>query len=173
MQQTPKTQKDRRTSALELFNIALGLILCGLVILLRVCEVNNLFYRIVIAIQFIWLILNTFLLLARAAEAIGKAYRRFKTDRRIMRQAKAAGIWENPQMLGGRALELYAKKKHGIKRKPGQTDRNLRCYCLIKENRAIDYSIEVACLKYTGEKDKDLNIINQWIAEAIEAESKK
>ena len=159
MSRKTETQKTRRTSALELFNIAIGLIILGLVILLRVCEVNNLFYRIVIAIQFIWLILNTFLLLARAAEATGKAYRRFKTDRRIIRQAKNLGVWGKPWLLGGRALELYAKKKLGIKRKPGQPDQALRYQCLIKAGSAL--TMHDYCEKETE------------APEAIEAESKK
>lgn len=53
-------------------------------------------------------------------------HRRRKTDRRIIKQAKAAGVWEKPLRLGGRALELKAWKKFKIKRQPGETDADLR-----------------------------------------------
>lgn len=53
-----------------------------------------------------------------------------KLDRRIIKQAKAVGVWDEPKALGGRALELYAKEKHGIKREPGETDASLRRRCM-------------------------------------------
>ena len=53
-----------------------------------------------------------------------------KLDRRIIKQAKAMGVWDWPQALGGRALELYAKEKRGIKREPGETDAELRRRCM-------------------------------------------
>lgn len=52
--------------------------------------------------------------------------RRRKTDRRVIRQAKAIGVWEKPWLLGGRALELRAWKDYKIKRQPGETDKQLR-----------------------------------------------
>lgn len=55
--------------------------------------------------------------------------RRRKIDRRIIRQAKALGIWGEPKALGGRALELYAKKI-GLKREPGEIDAELRRRCM-------------------------------------------
>ena len=61
-------------------------------------------------------------------------HRRRKTDALIIRQAKAAGVWEKPQALGGRALELYAKR-HGIKREPLETDRELRRRCMGEAER--------------------------------------
>lgn len=59
-----------------------------------------------------------------------KWIRRRKLDRRIIKQAKAVGVWDEPKALGGRALELYAKKKHGIEREPGETDASLRRRCM-------------------------------------------
>ena len=53
-------------------------------------------------------------------------FRKRKRDRRIIRQAKAAGAWDKPDVLGGRALELRAWQQYGIKRKPGETDACLR-----------------------------------------------
>lgn len=56
-----------------------------------------------------------------------KKRRQKKKDRRIIRQAKAIGVWDKkPIVLGGRALELKAWKLRRIKRKPGETDRELR-----------------------------------------------
>lgn len=55
---------------------------------------------------------------------IKRRHRRKVTDRRIIRQAKAIGAW-TPQAAGGRTLELLAEE-YGIKRKEGETDRQLR-----------------------------------------------
>ena len=53
-----------------------------------------------------------------------------KKDRRVIKQAKAAGVWDKPQCLGGRALELKAWKEYKIKREPGEKDENLRSRCI-------------------------------------------
>lgn len=55
--------------------------------------------------------------------ALKRWYRRRKVDARIIRQAKAAGVWNTN--AGGRALELYAKE-YGVKRYPGESDPHLR-----------------------------------------------
>lgn len=52
--------------------------------------------------------------------------RKGKNNRRIIRQAKAAGVWDKPEVLGGKALELKAWQQYGIKREPGETDACLR-----------------------------------------------
>ena len=59
-----------------------------------------------------------------------KRIRKNRRDRRIIRQAKAVGVWEKPRCLGGRALELKAWEEFRIKRKPGETDRELRRRCM-------------------------------------------
>lgn len=60
--------------------------------------------------------------------------RRRAVDRRIIRQAKAAGVWDKtPIVLGGRALELKAWKDYKIKRKPGETDYDLRISYMIAQ----------------------------------------
>ena len=56
-----------------------------------------------------------------------------KRDRRIIRQAKALGVWEMPNTLGGRALELKARKEYRIKREPGETDAELRARYIYHE----------------------------------------
>ena len=63
-------------------------------------------------------------------------HRRRKVDRRIVKQAKAAGVWDNPKALGGRALELHAWKWWGIKRQPGETDKELRLQCMAAAEEA-------------------------------------
>lgn len=60
--------------------------------------------------------------------------RRRKVDARIIRQAKAAGVWNTN--AGGRALELYAKE-YGIKRYPGESDPHLRAR--IKESAELQW----------------------------------
>lgn len=58
-------------------------------------------------------------------------YRRRKADARIIRQAKAAEVWDKkPIVLGGRALELKAWKDFKIKRQPGEPDAHLRRRCM-------------------------------------------
>ena len=63
---------------------------------------------------------------------IKRQIRKQKTNRRIISQAKAAGVWEKPQCLGGKALELKAWQDFKIKRKPGETDACLRIRCMNK-----------------------------------------
>lgn len=52
--------------------------------------------------------------------------RQRKADARIIRQAKAAGVWDKPKALGGRALELKAWQDFKIKRCPHEPDKLLR-----------------------------------------------
>lgn len=57
--------------------------------------------------------------------------RRRLVDRRIVEQSKALGVWDkNPIVLGGRALEIKAWERFKIKRKPGETDKDLRRRCM-------------------------------------------
>lgn len=107
----------------------LGGLLWLLLIVLKVTGVISLHWILVLTGGF-WI---PFLLLAIAAAlaailivaANAKRWnRRRKVDRRIIRQAKAAGIW-TPEAAGGRALELLAKE-YGLHREPGETDKDLR-----------------------------------------------
>lgn len=68
-------------------------------------------------------------------EVIPEWHRKLKVNRRIVRQAKAAGVWGNLDTLGGQALTLYAWKHWAIDREEGETDAQLRrrIYCKIKE----------------------------------------
>ena len=63
--------------------------------------------------------------------------RKRKTNRRIIEQAKAAGVWDNPKILANKALELKAWKEYKIKRKPGETDAALRIRCMNAADKEI------------------------------------
>lgn len=85
------------------------------------------------------------LLLELAYVALRKR-RRWKIDRRIIRQAKAAGIWDNVNVLAHRALELKAWEAYRIKRESGETDASLRRRCQNVVDRAAD-KLEMATEK--------------------------
>lgn len=63
--------------------------------------------------------------------------RKRKIDRRTIETAKAIGVWDKPQWLGGRALELKAWKEYKIKREPGETDAELRRRCMTAADNAL------------------------------------
>jgi len=63
--------------------------------------------------------------------------RRRKRDREIIALAKEWGVWDKPQCLGGRALELKAWKDFKIKREPGESDVSLRHRCKEEHDREI------------------------------------
>lgn len=72
-----------------------------------------------------WLIIEDIL------DRIFKRRHRRKVDARIIKQAKELGVWDyTPIVLGGRALELKAWEAFKIKRKPGETDAEMRCRCM-------------------------------------------
>lgn len=83
------------------------------------CVFVALFFFTVFAITVIWIF-----------GKLSYSIRRRKRDRQIIEQATFLGIWDEPKALGGRALELYAKEKRGIKREPGETDASLRRRCM-------------------------------------------
>lgn len=68
-----------------------------------------------------------FLLLALR---IKRKIREWKNARRIRAQAIHMGIWNVPQALGGKALDMCARENYGIKRKSGETDMELRRRCM-------------------------------------------
>lgn len=85
---------------------------------------------------FLCLILANVLLFAIIApllylkDYIKRRNRRRKVDARIIAQAKAAGVWDKPYILGGRALELKAWEDFRIKRRAGESDVELRRRCM-------------------------------------------
>lgn len=95
------------------------------------------------ALGIIWIPWLTMALFAAAGSVLVTAarlkrwYRRRKVDRRIIRQAKAAGVWnKRPTPLGGRALELKAWE-YGLERLPGETDAELRRRCMAKVDEKL------------------------------------
>ena len=54
-----------------------------------------------------------------------KLLRKWTVNRRIIRQAKAAGVWGDLEKIGGNALTIYARR-HGVFRREGETDEHLR-----------------------------------------------
>ena len=72
------------------------------------------------------------------ASRLKRWYRRRKVDRRIIRQAKALGVWDmRPTPLGGRALELKAWEDFKLRRLPGETDAQLRRRCMAKADEQL------------------------------------
>lgn len=83
------------------------------------------------------------------AARIKRKYRRKRTDRRIIRQAKILGAWDKrPTPLGGRALELKAKAC-GLKRAPEETDWKLRARIAAKEDADKAMERTIARIKGT------------------------
>ena len=124
------------TTKLNYFMAALVLDVCAalvgsvILIVLRGAGLINMHWALVLS-SIVWLSWGLFLLTI-LLELIARWCRRRKVDRRVIRQAKAAGVWNNPKALGGRALELYARKKHRLKRKLGESDKGLRVRCAKK-----------------------------------------
>lgn len=69
-------------------------------------------------------------------EKLKSWHRRWTVDRRIKKQAKAAGVWGNIKALGGRALSIYAWEHYRIVRNPGETDKELRRRCMYRAGDA-------------------------------------
>ena len=89
-------------------------------------SINNIIFNSVITILCVFLILALFYFIV---EVLPEWNRQRKVKRRIVRQAKAAGVWGKPEALGGRALDIYAFEFCGLNRKPGETDKELRNRC--------------------------------------------
>ena len=64
-----------------------------------------------------------------------QAIRSRQVMRRIRAQAKACGVWDYPPALGGTALTMSAKENFGIRRRRGESDRELRMRCMMKRAR--------------------------------------
>ena len=77
------------------------------------------------------LVASTVIAYAVIYGAVAIKYRRRKKaiEARVRAQARAAGVWHSPEVLGGRALELSARENFGIKKKAGETDAQLRERC--------------------------------------------
>lgn len=84
-------------------------------------------YKWSLILNFFITVFITILIVLYIIESIKHLHHRRKVDRRVISQAKGAGVWDKqPIVLGGRALELKAKQDYKIKRQPGETDAQLR-----------------------------------------------
>ena len=108
----------------------------------------------IVWIPLLWIALTVLLLLViYGLIKLKRRRRRRKNDRRIKRQAMALGVWDKPQVLGGRALEICAWETYGLIRRSGETDAELRRRCMTEadnqyaESIAKVYDIEAARTK--------------------------
>lgn len=129
-----------------------ALVIWVLLIVLRGFNLINMHWALVLS-SLLWVSWGLFLLtvlLYLTIRTLRLWYRRLKVDRRVIRQAKAAGVWGNPRALGGRALELYAWKKHRLKRKPGELDKDLRLRCAKKLYKKSEAIVDEVTRKHDG-----------------------
>lgn len=120
--------KDGRLIALLIFGTLVGFALWLLLICLKIAGVVTMSWVPVLS-GLVWLTWGVYcfgglaLAVVKMITELKRWNRRRKADARIIRQAKAAGVWNTK--AGGRALELYAKEC-GVKKFPGETDAHLR-----------------------------------------------
>lgn len=128
-------KKDNRYMTALIIDVFVALGLWLILIGLKAAKVIGMHWALVLS-GLVWISWALFALAALAGAVMWllvqlKRWKRSrKNDRRIIRQAKAAGVWDKPQVLGGKALELKAWKDFKIKRKPGETDASLRRRCM-------------------------------------------
>lgn len=126
-----KSNKRYRGLAVLLIDIFVSLFLWVILIILKAAGVVDMHWALVLS-GLVWLSWSMFILtgllgiIGRLFATLRRWRRRRKTERHIIRRAKAMGVWDNPKALGGRALELKAWKDYKIKRYPEETDKELR-----------------------------------------------
>lgn len=125
-------KKDNRAMAALILGVLVGFVLWVALIILKAAGVVTMHWALVLS-GLVWLTWLMYGLAALAAfivcqlAKLKRWIRRRRADRRVIRQAKALGVWDKqPTVLGGRALELRAWKDFRIKREPGETDKDLR-----------------------------------------------
>ena len=128
-------RKDNRLMAALIIDSLVGIALWALLIVLKATGHCNLHWAVVLSgiVWIVWLLMGLAAIMAAIGGIIQKLkrlHRRRKIDRRTIKQAKAVGVWGEPKALGGRALELMARKYYGIKRLPGESDKDLRRRCM-------------------------------------------
>lgn len=125
-------RKDNRYKAALTLGMLVGLVLWVILICLKAAGVVTMHWALVLSglVWLTWIMYACTALVAAIVHQSAKAkrwYRRRKADRRIIRQAKAAGVWDKqPIVLGGRALELKAREDFKLEREPGEKDKDLR-----------------------------------------------
>ena len=129
-------EKDYRISKSLAADIFAALVLWVLLIIAKAVGAIDLHWAVVLS-GILWISWALFLANALLYAIImpilyiRHRYRLRKVDKRIIRQAKAVGVWDKkPLVLGGRALELKAWQDFRIKRRPGESDVQLRRRCM-------------------------------------------
>lgn len=121
----------------------------------------------------------TLVLVVRLAARFKHWHRSHKVDRRIIRQAKAAGVWnKRPTPLGGRALELKAWEDFKIRRLPGETDAELRRRCIAAADQELaeaprDGQMPELCASCWNEGCRNNEALRKEKAEVCEALEKE
>lgn len=128
-----KRETDSYMPVYILFTTVSGLLWLGLIVLKALDVVSMDWIAVLLGVWWIPLLILALAAIMVTAFYIKRTVGKWKVDQRIIRQAKAAGVWnKRPTPLGGRALELKAKKDFKIKRQPGETDAQLRRRCMAK-----------------------------------------
>lgn len=126
------------------FEAMLSLVMWVVLIILKAFNAIYMHWALVLS-GILWISWALFLLTAIVAGAVTLAtrikaeYRQRKIDRRVRTKMDQLGLWAMPQVLGGRALDIYAWDQLRIKRKPGEGDADLRHRCA--ETRAENIRI--------------------------------
>ena len=89
----------------------------------------------------LYLIVNALMLLADKIVRLCRLRRRRKAvDSQIRTHAQAFGVWDRPEYMGGRGLELSAWEHYKIRRRPGETDASLRLRCRHEKSKQQERS---------------------------------
>lgn len=158
MQSNDKSNDKKRNNAWIFAEIGACLFLWAVLIVLKAVGYIDMHWALVLLgivwIPLLWIAITVLFLLAiHEIAKLKRRRRRRKNDQRIKRQAMAAGVWDRPQVLGGRALEICAWETYGIMRRSGETDAELRRRCMTEadnqyaESIAKVYDIEAARTK--------------------------
>lgn len=127
-------RKDKRLLQLLVADVIVALVIWAILLVLKGLGLVDMgWLAVLFGFAWIsWLLMGLTALavvIAREVVKLKRWNRRRKVDRRIKKQAEAAGVWGRPNALGGRSLDLHAQEWYGIKREPGETDAHLRRRC--------------------------------------------
>ena len=127
-----REEKDKRALALLMLVAACCMLLWFMLIIAKAQGMVGMNWPVVL-LGIIWIPAGIYGLAADLADVLvyaAKFKRRRRIDREIRARAKAFGVWDRPDILGGRALEIYAWEHFMIKRREGETDLELRRRCM-------------------------------------------
>lgn len=137
-----QNEKESKCMRLLMWEMLACAIVWFVLILLRAAEVIHMHWALVLSgiVWISWGVYGLTALVVAILTIIRKEWliyqHRRKVDARIRAEAERLGVWDQPNILGGRALELYAWNKFRIKRKIGETDPELRRYiAMIEQER--------------------------------------